>query len=101
MWYSALRSYCIAAFIGLTFGHGSVHQQVLNQVTPRSFFLNFSSASPYIFSSVNGLLEQWSNTFFPNGHTLVACEIPVHTNFYHGRNGVSLPPSPEWLAFDA
>jgi hypothetical protein len=66
----------------------------------RSSVLNFSSSAPYIFSSVSGLLEQWSNTFFPNGHTISACEIPKHTLFYHGRIDTSDPPSPEWLAFD-
>lgn len=68
--------------------------------TESSSFLNFSSTAPYIFSSVSGLLEQWSNTFFPNGHTIAACEIPRATLFYHGRIDSSETPSPEWLAFD-
>lgn len=68
--------------------------------TESSSFLNFSSTAPHVFSSVNGLLEQWSNTFFPNGHTIVACEIPKATLLYHGRIDFSDPPSPEWLAFD-
>jgi hypothetical protein len=63
-------------------------------------FLNFSSPAPYIFSSVSGLFHQWSNSFFPNGHTIAACEIPKHTLFYHGRLDADDPPSPEWLAFD-
>lgn len=63
-------------------------------------FLNFSSPAPHIFSSVHGLLQQWSNTFFPNGHTIAPCEIPRHTLLFHGRHDAELPPSPEWLAFD-
>lgn len=62
--------------------------------------LNFTSPSPHIFASVFGLLQQWSNTFFPNGHTIVPCEVPKGTLLYHGRSGSLLPPSPEWLAFD-
>lgn len=62
--------------------------------------LNFSSPSPHIFGSVFGLLQQWPNTFFPNGHTIVPCEIPKGINLYHGRVGTSMPPSPEWFAFD-
>lgn len=71
-----------------------------NPTGPSSPHLNFSSPAPYIFSSVNGLLEQWSNTFFPNGHTIAACGIPAHTLLYHGRHDSELPPSPEWLSFD-
>jgi hypothetical protein len=29
---------------------------------------NFTSPSLYIFSSQRSLLQQWPNTFFPNGH---------------------------------
>jgi hypothetical protein len=62
--------------------------------------LNFSSTAPYLFSSVSSLLQQWGNTFFPNGHNIVPCEIPAYTLFYHGRLDGDQPPSPEWLAFD-
>ena len=62
--------------------------------------LNYSSTAPYLFSSVSSLLQQWSNTIFPNGHSLVPCDIPAYTLFYHGRLDGEQPPSPEWLAFD-
>lgn len=62
--------------------------------------LNFSSTAPYLFSSVSSLLQQWGNTFFPNGHNIAPCEIPAYTLFYHGRLDDEQPPSPEWLAFD-
>jgi hypothetical protein len=62
--------------------------------------LNFSSPAPYLFSSVSSLLQHWGNTFFPNGHSIVPCEIAPHTLFYHGRMDADSPPSPEWLAFD-
>ncbi|KAI1331420.1 hypothetical protein F5Y16DRAFT_408094 [Xylariaceae sp. FL0255] len=62
--------------------------------------LNFTSTAPHIFSSASSLLQQWGNTFFPNGHAIVACEIAPYTLFYHGRQDDEMPPSPEWLAFD-
>ncbi|KAI8628888.1 hypothetical protein F5Y19DRAFT_475977 [Xylariaceae sp. FL1651] len=76
----------------------SLHED--DDVSPISWKLNFSSAAPYLFSSVSSLLQQWGNTFFPNGHTLAACEIAPYTLFYHGRMDGEQPPSPEWLAFD-
>lgn len=63
--------------------------------------LNFSSASPHIFASTFSLLQQWSNTFYPFGHNIVPCEVPINTNLYHARINGELPPSPEWFAFDA
>ncbi|KAK6614173.1 serine protein kinase [Botrytis cinerea] len=63
--------------------------------------LNFSSSAPHYFASVYGLLQQWPNTFFPSGHSIVPCEIPPLTKVYHGRrDGESLPESPEWVSFD-
>ncbi|KAJ4397598.1 hypothetical protein N0V93_001831 [Gnomoniopsis smithogilvyi] len=51
-----------------------------------------------------GEAAQWSNTIFPNGHTLAAVEIPAYTLLYHGlispEEENPEPPSPEWLAFD-
>ena len=61
--------------------------------------LNFSSAAPHIFSSVHGLLRQGYNTFFPNGYTVVPCEIPAFTPLYHGWLSNEAPHSPEWLSF--
>lgn len=66
--------------------------------------LNFTSPYPHLFASVSTLLHQWSNTIFPNGHTLAAVEIPAYTLMYHGlispEDKNPEPPSPEWLAFD-
>ncbi|OHE96726.1 hypothetical protein CORC01_08043 [Colletotrichum orchidophilum] len=62
--------------------------------------LNYSSPAPHLFASAYGLLQQWSNTVFPNGHTMAAVEIPAFTLFYHGRMDEEDVPSPEWLAFD-
>jgi hypothetical protein len=61
---------------------------------------NFSTSAPHYFASIYGLLQQWPNTFFPNGHSIVPCEIPAFTKLYHGRLDGDLPPSPEWVAFD-
>ena len=60
--------------------------------------LDFSSPAPHIFSSVHGLLRQGYNTFFPNGFSVVACEIPAFTPLYHGWLDDEPPKSPEWLA---
>lgn len=69
-----------------------------------SWTLNFTSPHPHLFASVSTLLHQWSNTMFPNGHALVAVEIPAYTLLYHGLISPAdrdpEPPSPEWLAFD-
>jgi hypothetical protein len=61
---------------------------------------NFSSSAPHYFASAYGLLQQWTNTFFPNGHSIAPCEIPPFTKLYHGRKDDDVPPSPEWVAFD-
>ena len=62
--------------------------------------LNFTSSAPHIFASVFGLLQQWSNSFFPYGHSIVPCEIPGNVNLYHARIDGDLPTSPEWFALD-
>lgn len=71
---------------------------------PPQWTLNFSSPAPHAFASVATLLHQWSNTIFPNGHTIAAVEIPAYTLLYHGlispEEAHPEPPSPEWLAFD-
>ncbi|EPE06178.1 hypothetical protein F503_03007 [Ophiostoma piceae UAMH 11346] len=93
-------------------GNRNSHTQLQTQThtrlgyTPR---LNFSSSAPHLFASAYGLLQQWSNTVFPNGHALAAATISPFTLMYHGLhvddetakdpNAVA-PPSPEWLAFD-
>lgn len=61
---------------------------------------DFDSSSPHVFSSLRYLLRQWPNTFFPNGHSIVPCEISPFVQLYHGRTDDLLPASPEWLAFD-
>ncbi|CAK7265940.1 hypothetical protein SEPCBS57363_001844 [Sporothrix epigloea] len=94
---------------------GSDNDDTVNSSSPpplQSFVgrLNFSSSAPHLFASVHGLLQQWPNTVFPNGHTFAAATIPAYTLLYHGLwadkkdadnpEHIS-PPSPEWLAFDA
>jgi hypothetical protein len=77
------------------------HQlEIHRQEGDRDWDLNFSSAAPHYLASLHGLLKQWPNTFFPNGHSIVPCEVPAFTNLYHGRMDGELPPSPEWLSFD-
>ena len=84
----------------------SDHQQPLfksdNELTgsSRSWNFNFSSTAPHFFASIYGLMQQWPNTFFPNGHSIAPCEIAAFTKLYHGRTDGDVPPSPEWFAFD-
>jgi hypothetical protein len=61
---------------------------------------NFTSEAPHYFASLYSLLQQWPNTFFPNGHSIVPCSIPSFTRLFHGRMDGDVPPSPEWVAFD-
>ncbi|KAH6693305.1 hypothetical protein BKA61DRAFT_278765 [Leptodontidium sp. MPI-SDFR-AT-0119] len=77
-----------------------VHETETATTSTSQWKLNFSSEAPHYFASVYGLLQQWPNTFFPNGHSIVPCEIPAYTKLYHGRMDAELPPSPEWIAFD-
>ena len=81
-----------------------LEQQVLGGVrTSRSTAmkrLNFTSASPHIFSSLRSALQQWPNTVFPNGHSIIPCEVPAYTKLYHARRDGQIPPDPEWFAFD-
>ncbi|KII89777.1 hypothetical protein PLICRDRAFT_174614 [Plicaturopsis crispa FD-325 SS-3] len=53
-----------------------------------------------IFHSVASLLQQWPNTIYPNGHSLVPATIPAGTLLYHARKDPCPPPRTEWLAFD-
>lgn len=69
-------------------------------VSTASKKLNFTAAAPHIFSSLRSLLQQWPNTFFPIGHSIVPCEVPAYTNLYHARQDSEIPPDPEWFAFD-
>jgi hypothetical protein len=71
-----------------------------------------------IFTTIASLLQQWPNTRYRNGHTIVKGTIPPGTvlcaNFrhlfislshsegfrYHGRGDKNIPLEPEWLAFN-
>jgi hypothetical protein len=96
----------VSATLNIVSGSGLSEQVPLGRLvvesgtTSPSWELDFSSTAPYLFSSVSSLLQQWGNTFFPNGHNIVPCEIPPYTLFYHGRLDDEKPPSPEWVAFD-
>ncbi len=94
-------TYNVAAMNADTALYGwSTPQIQLNRSPSEGCPINFTSSSPHIFSSLRSLLRQWPNTFFPNGHSIIPCEIASFTNLYHGRWDVDLPPNPEWFAFD-
>ncbi|MBW0549706.1 hypothetical protein O181_089421 [Austropuccinia psidii MF-1] len=59
------------------------------------------ATSNLIFASFSGLLQQWPNTFYPSGHSIVPGIIPRGTLLYHGTNKRKKPSTGiEWLAFD-
>lgn len=98
MW---LTGCLILAWSGVLITARDVPQDYHAKPSSQPHILNFSSPSPHIFASTFGLLQQWPNTFFPYGHSIVPCEVPINTNLYHARIDGDLPPSPEWFAFDA
>ncbi|KZT74014.1 hypothetical protein DAEQUDRAFT_734889 [Daedalea quercina L-15889] len=59
-----------------------------------------NSSAPYIFNSLSGLLQQWPNTYHPNGHTIVSGTIEPFTLLYHARRDPDIPDAEEWFAFD-
>lgn len=96
--------FLLSAISGAAFA-SHLQQPLLNPETQLTgsksgWNFNFSSSAPHYFASVYGLLQQWPNTFFPNGHSIAPCEIPAFTKLYHGRTDGEAPPSPEWVAFD-
>ncbi|KAI8298412.1 hypothetical protein K4K59_002818 [Colletotrichum sp. SAR11_240] len=95
----ALLAPCVVAEQQKPLGGGTPKHEHQQQDSWRRD-LNFSSPAPHLFASAYGLLQQWSNTVFPNGHTMAAVEIPAFTLLYHGRMDEEDAPSPEWLAFD-
>lgn len=76
--------------------------------------LSNDETSNLVFDSVASLLQQWANTRYRNGHTIVKGEIPIGTVLfvffkqsyfsnlkkirYHGRKDNTVPLEPEWLA---
>ncbi|KAJ3526210.1 hypothetical protein NMY22_g10259 [Coprinellus aureogranulatus] len=54
----------------------------------------------YIFESVSSLLQQWPNTRYRNGHTIVPVTIPRNTLLYHGTWHKQVPSFPDWVATD-
>ncbi|PSR80389.1 hypothetical protein BD289DRAFT_440852 [Coniella lustricola] len=81
------------------------NENTFKTTSPPPWTLDFASSAPHLFASISHLLHQWSNTVFPNGHTLAAVQIPAYTLLYHGLiaspgEAHPEPPSPEWLALD-
>jgi hypothetical protein len=99
-----MRAFAHFGALLLHFGIASPQQTPLSApnlfVEDFNWNFNYSSSAPHYFASAYGLMQQWSNTFFPNGHSIVPCEVPAYTKLYHGRMDGDVPPSPEWLAFD-
>lgn len=42
--------------------------------------------SNLIFASFSGLLKQWPNTFYPNGHSVILGTILTATQLYHDQD---------------
>ncbi|KAJ7074232.1 hypothetical protein C8F01DRAFT_1010492 [Mycena amicta] len=62
--------------------------------------LNRPSVAPFVFNGLSSLLTQWPNTIHGNGHSIVPGILHPFTLLYHAREDATLPPSPEWLAWD-
>lgn len=92
---------CFASILAISPSPGRQSPLLPTNSPARYQRLNFSSSAPLIFHSTFSLLQQWPNTFYPNGHTVAPCTIAKHTNLYHAHNNESFPDSPEWLSFDA
>lgn len=54
-----------------------------------------------IFQAASGLLQHWSNTAYPNGHSLSPGIIPVGTVMYHGTSTGVPSLAPDWTSFDS
>lgn len=54
-----------------------------------------------IFQAASGLLQHWSNTAYPNGHSLSPGTIPVGTVMYHGSPTGVPSLTPDWTSFDS
>lgn len=61
---------------------------------------NVEATHHLIFQAASGLLQHWSNTAYPNGHSLSPGVIPVGTVLYHGTSTGLPSPTPDWISFD-
>ncbi|KAF9460356.1 hypothetical protein BDZ94DRAFT_1311611 [Collybia nuda] len=59
-----------------------------------------NSTSHLVFSTVSGLLQQWANTRYRNGHTIVPGTVPQGTLLYFGSRNQEIPTTPDWVATD-
>ncbi|KAH6909344.1 hypothetical protein BKA70DRAFT_1222196 [Coprinopsis sp. MPI-PUGE-AT-0042] len=59
-----------------------------------------NNTSNFVFDGVSGLLQQWANTRYRNGHMIVPGIIPAGTLLYHGTTSHTMPSNAEWLATD-
>ncbi|KAK4194924.1 hypothetical protein QBC40DRAFT_259524 [Triangularia verruculosa] len=66
-----------------------------------TLFSNYRTIAPFIFDSVQGLLQQWPNSFASNGHSIVAGTIAPVTALYHAKHAPGPPKKPTFFAFDA
>lgn len=63
--------------------------------------VDYDTVAPFIFDSVKGLLGQWSNSYAPNGHSIVAGTLSPATVLYHATQSAGPPGKPTFFAFDA
>ncbi|KAK4207140.1 hypothetical protein QBC37DRAFT_456484 [Rhypophila decipiens] len=61
----------------------------------------YKSIAPFVFDSVQGFLQQWPNSYAPNGHSIVAGTIAPATVLYHAKHAPGPPKKPTFFAFDA
>ncbi|KAJ2934081.1 hypothetical protein H1R20_g2985, partial [Candolleomyces eurysporus] len=59
-----------------------------------------NATANYIFETISALLQQWPNTRYRNGHSIVPVTIPPGTLLYHGTWQHKVPSVPDWVATD-
>ncbi|EEB90012.1 hypothetical protein MPER_11839, partial [Moniliophthora perniciosa FA553] len=53
-----------------------------------------------IFDTAHSVLQNWPNTRYRNGHTVVPGIIPLGTLLYHGRHNHHFPNGSDWTSVD-
>ncbi|KAJ7916546.1 hypothetical protein B0H13DRAFT_1609262 [Mycena leptocephala] len=61
---------------------------------------NPNATGHLVFDTVSSLLQNWPNTRYYSGHTIVPGTIPTGTLLYHGRNDTDVPTAQEWVSTD-
>ncbi|KAG7100136.1 hypothetical protein E1B28_001916 [Marasmius oreades] len=61
---------------------------------------NPNNTGHLVFNVASSLLQNWPNTRYRNGHTVVPGTIPPNTLLYHGRSNSNFPNGSDWTSVD-